>query len=426
MSKLTKRIVDGAELKDRSYFIWCSELRGFGVRVFPTGKRTYVVDYRTAGGSRRRMSLGPHGVLTTEEARKLAIATLGEVVRGDDPQLERTTRRKSLTVAELCEHYLAAADKGLILGKRGTGKKASTIATDRGRVAQHIVPLLGTKLVIELTRSDVSRFIRDVQAGKTAKREASGKVRGVTLVTGGAGTAARTAGLLGSILTFAVNEGIIEANPATGVRKPAYNKRERRLTAEEYGRLGKALAEAEEEGERQQAIDAARLLILTGCRLGEILKLRWGEVDFAGQCIRLADSKEGRSVRPIGRKVVELLEEIRAREDEGAFVLPGVRGEGHYAGFPVAWRRLMKRAELDGVTAHTLRHSFASVAGDLGMAESTIAALLGHSAGSVTSRYVHHLDTVLIAAADKVARTIHGMTGAECKVVQLPSHTRQA
>lgn len=405
MPKLTKRIVESAEPRAKQYTLWCSELPGFGVYVLPTGRLTYFVDYRTADGRRRRMTLGRHGQVTAEEARKLAIARLGEVVRGDDPQLERTTRRKSLTVAGLCERYLEAAEKGLILGKRGSGKKASTIATDRGRIAQHIVPLLGTKLVIELTRADVSRFIRDVQAGKTAKREASGKVRGVTLVTGGAGTAARTAGLLGSILTFAVNEGIIEANPATGVRKPAYNKRDRRLTAGEYARLGKALAEAEEEGERQQAIDAARLLILTGCRLGEILKLRWVEVDFASQCLRLADSKEGRSVRPLGREAVRLLEEVRERVD-GYFVLPAVRGEGHYAGFAVAWRRLMKRAELDGVTAHTLRHSFASVAGDLGMAESTIAALLGHAMGSVTSRYVHHLDSVLLRAADRLSAEI--------------------
>jgi integrase len=163
------------------------------------------------------------------------------------------------------------------------------------------------------------------------------------------------------------------------------------------------------------------LLALTGCRLGEIENLKWSEVDADGGCFRLEDSKEGASVRPIGRPAFDLLATIE-REKENPFVLTALRGAGAFGGMPGAWRRIVKRAELEGVTPHTLRHSYASVAGDLGFAESTIAAMLGHAAGSVTSRYVHHLDSVLIAAADKVARTIHGMmTGAEGKVVQLPN-----
>lgn len=188
------------------------------------------------------------------------------------------------------------------------------------------------------------------------------------------------------------------------------------------------LAQAEAEGATSQGVNGAWLLALTGCRLGEIEGLRWSEADDDGSCFRLTDTKEGASVRPIGRPAFDVLAGI-ARRQGCPFVLPAVRGkrEDAFGGMPGAWKRLAERAKLEGVTPHTLRHSFASVAGDLGFTESTIAAMLGHAAGSVTSRYVHHLDTVLVAAADKVARSIHAtMTGAESKVVRLPRRGRSA
>jgi len=422
MPKLTKKIVDAAELREKPYFIWCSDLPGFGIRVFPSGKRVYYADYRNKSGQRKRMTIGPHGKLTTEEARKLAMMTLGDVLKGEDPAEERATRRNSLTVKELCANYLEAAERGLIMGKGGRAKKASTLYVDRGRIERHIIPLLGSKLVRDLAQADIHRFIRDVAAGKTATVEKTGKPRGKAIVEGGIGTAARTAGLLGGILSFAVSEGVIPFNPAQGVKRPADKKRQRRLTAEEYRRLGEALEKAEEEAETEQAIHGAWLLALTGCRLDEIQGLKWSEVDEAGGCFRLEDTKEGASVRPIGRPVFDVLARIERRKG-CPYVLPAARGaKGHYGGLPGGWERIAERAKFTDVTPHTLRHSFASVAGDLGFTESTIAAMLGHAAGSVTSRYVHHLDSVLIAAADKVARAIHAqMTGEEGKIVQLPS-----
>lgn len=391
MAKLTKRLIDGLEPKSSDYFEWDDELPGFGVRVWPTGRKVYVAQYR-AGVRTRRVKVGTHGPLTVEEARKEAKGILGDVARGEDPQEDRVTRRKSLTVSQLCDNYLQAAERGLIMGKGGKAKKASTLYTDRGRIDRHIRPLLGNKLVRDMTQADVARFIRDVASGKTAVVEKTDRKRGKAIVEGGTGTAARTAGLLGGILSFAVSEGVIPFNPATGVKRPADNRRQRRLTADEYKALGKALAAAEADAETAQGIKGAWLLALTGCRLGEVESLKWSEVDDDGGCFRLEDSKEGA-----------------------------------FGGMPGAWRRIVKRAELEGITPHTLRHSYASVAGDLGFTESTIAAMLGHAAGSVTSRYVHHLDSVLIAAADKVARTIHGMmTVAEGKVVQLPNRKRKA
>lgn len=405
MPKLTKRIVDAATPHETKYFVWCSELPGFGVRVFPSGRRVYYADYRTKTGTRRRMSLGAHGKLTVEEARKLAIVTLGDVIRGEDPAEERATRRNSITVSELCDAYLTAADSGLIMGKGGKPKKASTLYVDRGRIERHIKPLLGRRLVVELSASDIGRFVRDVQAGKTAGVIKTG-FRGKAVVEGGPGTAARTVGLLGGILSYAASEQIIAVNPTAGVRRPADRKRRRRLTAEEYSELGRALADAEENHTaRWQAMTGIRLLALSGCRLGEVVRLRWTEVDVAGSCLRLEDTKEGASVRPLGAAACAVLTAL-PRLFNCPYVLPAARGSGPFASLDDALERILKRTGLTGITAHTLRHSFASMAGDLGYSESTIGAMLGHAGHGVTSRYIHHLDAVLIAAADRTAEAV--------------------
>lgn len=408
LPKLTKRIVDDAALRDKPYFVWCSDLAGFGVRVFPSGKKVYYCDYR-AEGVRRRMNIGAHGKITTEEARKLAIVTMGSVVKGDDPLLERKTRRRSMTVAQLCDQYLELANKGLILGKGGRAKKASTLATDHGRVERHIKPLLGRKLVVDLKQADIARFIRDVTAGKTAVVEKSDKKRGKAIVEGGAGTASRTAGLLGGILTHAVSEGIIEFNPARGVKRPADNKKERRLAPAEYRALRKALDAAE--AESWQAIAGIKLLVLTGCRISEIVKLRWEEVDIEGSALRLEDSKTRKSIRPLGKAAIAILEALSRAEDEHGrpvpWVLPGIRDvRTPFGSLSNAIERITAAAKLEGVTAHVLRHSFSSVGGDLDISEATIGAIIGHAGYSITSRYVHRLDSVLVATADKIAAEV--------------------
>jgi integrase len=419
--KLTKKIVDAALPREKQYTVWCSDLKGFGVYVQPSGSKTYFVDYRV-DGARRRMTIGRHGTITADEARKLAIETLGGIVlQKADPLLERKTRRASLTVAQLCDQYMKAAEKGLILGRRKSQpKKASTLEIDRGRISRHIKPLLGNKLVIDLTRADVTKFMRDVAAGKTARKDRSGKNGARVEVRGGMGTAGRTTGLLGGILTYAVDEGIIPGNPARGVKLPADNVRDRRVTADEYRAIGNALSGPESEVDTPQAITGAWLLALTGCRLGEIAALRWDEVDEEGGCFRLLDSKSGPSVRPVGRKAFDVLRKA-LRVSGNPYVLPALRKDGHYNGLEGAWTRFMKRSGLEGVTPHTMRHSFASVAGDIGYADSTIGAMLGHAGGTITSRYVHRLDSVLVAAANKVCGEVYRqMTGEVGKVLEMP------
>ena len=316
-----------------------------------------------------------------------------------------------MTVTQLCNAYLAACDKGLILGKGNRSKKESTLATDRGRIERHILPLLGTRKVKDLTTPDVTRFMRDVTAGKTAATVKT-KLYGKAVVTGGAGTATRTVGLLGGILNYAVSEGVIGVNPAHGDKKPASGRREVRGSPAQDRQFGAARELAAERGENPLTLAAARLLALTGCRRGEIDLLKWSEVDEPGSCFRLSDSKEGASVRPVGSPAFAVLHTLE-RYDGCPWVLPNRARSNYFQGLRNAWDRIAEAAGMPDLTPHGLRHGFASVAADLGCSESTIAAMLGHAGGTVTSRYIHHLDSFLIAAADRVARQIHGyMTGA--------------
>jgi integrase len=401
--KLTKRNIDTIKPHaKRDIYVWDEEIAGFGLRVKPSGVRSFMIQYRNSSGDSRRHTLGKLGVLTAEDARKMAKAALADVAKGNDPSAQRSADRTAITMSQLCGTYLAAAKKGLILGKRGRPKKASTLYADKGRIERHIIPLLGGRPVRDLKTPDLVRFMRDIAAGKTADDIKTG-FRGRAIIKGGAGTASRTMGLLGGILSFAVLDGIIPTNPVRGVKRPADNHREIRLTHDQYRALGKGLTEAEANGENQSAIFGVRLLALTGCRRGEIERLRWDEVDLAGGCLRLSDSKEGKSIRPLGSVAADLIARLPKK---APFVLPGNSSDSFFSGLPKAWMRIRKRADLPDLTLHGLRHAYASVASDLGYTEPTIAAMLGHANGTTTGRYIHHLDAALIAAADKVSSFI--------------------
>ena len=407
MTKLTKRTVDAADVHEKDYFIWDDELPGFGLRVFASGKRSYLIQYRAAGRT-RRYTIGLHGVWTPETARQEAKVQFGRVARGDNPSEERQLDHKAITVKELCALYVADLNAGLILGKGGRPKKPTTIVTDTGRIDRHILPLIGTRRVKDLTSADINRVLKDIMAGKTRVAVKTKKLRGKAIVRGGAGTATRTVGLLGGILTYAVEAGIIERNPAHGIRKPKDNVRNRRLTQAEYRTLGEMLQKAAEKEKYAMTVDIIRQIALTGCRRTEMIKLMWTEADTEGSCLRLIDSKEGASIRPIGLPVVEYLEE-RRKDQTNTYVFPGQGEDNAFGSFPNHWEQIFKDSPLAGVTPHVLRHSFASIANDLGFTEVTIAALVGHSKVSVTSKYIHTLDTALIMAADTISGYIQGL-----------------
>jgi integrase len=349
---------------------------------------------------------------------------LGEIVQGGDPAAEKRAVRKALTVAELCDLYLADAEAGRVLTRNRTAKKASTLVIDKGRIERHIKPLLGTLTCASVTRDDVDRFMYDVAEGRTAIRAKTARKRGLARVTGGQTAATRAVGLLGAIFSYAVRRGMRADNPAHGIQRFADRKRERRLSDHEYAALGRAFREADTAGIWPPAVVVGRLLALSGWRSGEALRLNWSDLDLARRTAILADSKTGRSVRPLSHAACDLLRNLPRMGADRVF--PASRGGAdtvlHFKKF---WPRISRLGCLpQDVTPHVLRHSFASLAADLGYSEPTIAALVGHKGQTITSRYVHSADAVLLAAADAIAnRTAELMGDAtpEAEIVPLRS-----
>jgi len=382
---------------------------GFGARRQKGGAVAYVVKYRTVDGRQRWATIGRHGApWTPEMAREEAKRIVGEVAKGGDPARMKREARQAATVSELCDEYLDGCKAGRVLTRRQTAKKASTIDGDRGRIERHIKPLLGALKVAAVTPADVERFRDAVSEGATATRIKTRK-HGLARVTGGRGTATRAMGMLGALFSFALRRGLRPDNPVRGVARHAYEQRERRINDIEYAALGKALRTIPETA-WPVGVAAVRFLALTGWRRGEMLGLEWSEIDLSTRTARLEDTKTGASLRPLSHAACEAVRELPRL---GALIFPASVGPDRpMRGFNKIWGRVAKQAALPAdVTPHVLRHSFASIAADLGLSELTIAALIGHKKASVTSRYAHHADAVLLQAADAVADRIAELMG---------------
>jgi integrase len=393
--------------------IWDSVVPGFAARRQKGTAVAYVLKYRTGEGRQRWHTIGRHGApWTPDTARAKAQELLGEVAKERDPAAEKRARRRAMTVAELCDMYLADALAGRVLKRSGTAKKASTLTIDKGRIERHIKPVLGTHPIAAVTRRDAERFLHDIAEGKT-KAQVKTKARGLARVKGGKTAANRSIGLLGAIFTYAVRHGMRVDNPIHGLQRFADAKRDRRLSEREYAALGTALCKAKDAGIWPAAIAAVRFLAVTGWRRSEALGLRWSEADPDRWTVILGDTKSGRSLRPLSHAACDVLRSMTQIGASGSnLVFPATRGEGTMQGFRKLWLRIAKLGGLPtDVTPHVLRHSFASLAADLGYSEPTIAALVGHSGRSVTSRYVHSADAVLLAAADAVANRTCALMG---------------
>jgi integrase len=230
--------------------------------------------------------------------------------------------------------------------------------------------------------------------------------------------------LLGAIFTYAVRRGIRLDNPVHGIVRFAEGRRQRRMADDEYRMLGMALAKARQERVWQQAIAATWLMILTGWRRGEVLGLQWSEVDLPRRTARLADTKTGESIRPLSELACTV---IQSQPRIGDVVFASRSGETPIVGYRKMWLRIAKLGDLPAdITPHVLRHSFASLAADLGYSEPTIASLLGHKTHSITSRYMHSADAVLLAAADAVANATMKLMGSDQAQPQLRHQPRDA
>jgi len=425
VEKLTKRSVDGARPKKYRYVVWDAEVRGFGLRIEPSGRKTFIARYRVGGGRsgvQRQATLGRYGTITPDQARKLARRTLAAAANGEDPVgAARSNRQPAITISEVCDWYLEQAAVGRIRGRRGLPIKHSTLAMDRSRIETHVKPLLGKKSVRILSSHDFEEMQTRIALGKTVRHAADSKPRrrgGVA--SGGEGVAARTLGMVAAILEHAVRHRLISNNPAKGARKIARRTQVLRLSMEQVRSLGQAIHKAANDGESATGLGVIRFILLSGFRRNEALglQLSW----LSDHAVNLPDTKSGPQVRPIGAAAMDVLR-AHAQGTDGKWVFPADRGEGHFIGVRKVLGRVCRKAGLKGVTPHVLRHTFASVAGDLGYSELTIAGLLGHAGGSVTAGYVH-LDAALVTAADRVssvlADALDGMPTAQVIPISRP------
>jgi integrase len=381
VAKLTKRMIEALEPREREYFLWDEELRRFGVRVLPGGRKSFVIQYRI-GKRSRRMNLGLFGVVTPDAARKRALQALAQVAAGVDPLEEQRAKLNAITVAELAAKFEI---NHIELNCR---LKASTGREYRHALKRYILPALGKLKVGAVTRADLAR-LHSSMADRPYQ-------------------ANRTLEVVSKMFNLAEEWGYRPegTNPRKGIKKYAEQKRERFLSPAELRRVGEVLDEmAAERIEMPSAIAAARLLMLTGCRLNEIMTLKWSYVHLASGELRLPDSKTGKKVVQLGQPAVTLLRGL-ARVPGNPWVLPGKVEGGRLTDLQPFWRRVRARAGLIDVRIHDLRHTFASVAAGEGMSLTMIGKLLGHTQHQTTARYAHLAGGTVKMAANDVAAVV--------------------
>ena len=395
MTKLTIRTVAAAKPADRDILVWDDQLPGFGLRVKPSGVKSYLIQYRNKHNVSRRYTLGRHGVIGPEKARVKAKSLLAGVQDGADPATERKEALNAPTMAELTEQYM---DEYAM-----PRKKPSSVEQDERNIRCHILPALGrNKKAADVSRQDVMKMVNGLKD------------------TPGASNRARA--VLSKMMELAEVWGIRppNSNPCKHVKKYPESKRERFLTMEEFNRLGETLAEAEQQNvESPQAIAAFKLLIFTGCRRGEILGLRWDEVDQERQCLRLTDSKTGPKVVHLNAPALQVLQGIE-RKEGSPWVIPGRNPQDCLVDLKGPWRRIRKKAGLDGLRIHDLRHSFASVGAAGGVPLQMVGLMLGHAQASTTERYSHLAPDPVKTANEVIGQRIAAaMRGESGEVVEL-------
>ena len=339
-----------------------------------------------------------------------------DAARGIDPAAERIARRRELTVADLVKLY--EAEGCFVQGGRRQGQpiKPATVKTWGRLLDHHVLPIIGSRKLSDVTPADVERVARAISTGKTGKARREGQVG--RHARGGEGAAIKTIGVLSSAFLFAVRRDLMHQNPVrhANVRR-VHGRRERFLTIDEIAVLGASIENLA--GNRKINIKAAnivRMLLLTGARRNEINRLRWDEVDLQNLRLVLADSKTGKSVRPLATAAAALLASL-PRAHGSPWVFPAERGDGSFAGLQAAWERIVAASGLRDVSLHTLRHTVGSSAVSSGESLPLTGGILGHASQSSTSIYAHMQRDPVQRAADRainpIAAALEGKEPAE-------------
>ena len=386
MSRITNKLIEGLPLPAKGNKVhWDTETKGFGIRITAAGAKSFVLRY-TLNGRERRYTIGDYGPtpgLNTSTARTIADELKGRIAKGQDPLEMRVSLREAPTVRNLCEDYLERHAR--------PHKRPRSVRDDQSMIESHIVPKLGSLKVAAVGRRDIDTLHQSLK--KHPYR------------------ANRVLALLSKMFNLAVEWEWIGRNPAKGVRKFPEEKRERWLTTEELTRLTNALSKCK----NKRAANAIRLLTLTGSRKGEVLKAEWSQIDFErGVWTKpSAHTKQKRTEHvPLSAPALALLSEMKEEAvPDIPFIFPGDTPGKPLQDFKKEWTNILKRAKLENVRVHDLRHTYASHLVSSGLSLEIVGRLLGHTQAATTQRYAHLADDPLREATNRMGAIIENAEG---------------
>jgi len=403
--KITKRALKLIpDNRTSEFFLWDTELKGFCVRAYKSGRSIYAVRYKR-GFDQGWHKIADADVITPEQARKEARQLLAGVARGELPKPPVVDSTIPRTVSQLIDAFIS---EGPI---DRPDKRQSSWDNDRGYLNNHARSLLGKRAFRDLKPADIAKFQDDVLKGKSARPPTNKKGRGVR---GGRGAAVHAVRSLSAALGWAVDREWIDSNPVSKIKKMKDGSRERYLSKNETRRLVQAIETLLQENEiTSDQIDILNLVALSGARRGEILALKWSEVDLERGLLLLppARHKTGGANRPkaipLSTPANTILAKRSTADDRSPdFVFPSARSKsGHIEQIRHSWDKLKKRSKIDGMTIHDFRHAYASFAINDGASLAHIGANLGHKRISTTERYAHLRAGVGATVAEAVGKT---------------------
>lgn len=365
--------------------------KGFGVNVTKAGAKSFILNYFTKAGRERRITIGAFPDWTTGAARIKARELKRLINDGGDPLADIEEARTAPTIADLCERFVAEH-----LPRRRPG----TALNYRILIDRHILPALKNHKVADVTFADIDALHRSIS--RDAPYAAN-----------------RTIAVLSKMFSLAIRWTMRTDNPCRTIEKNPENKRKRYLSGDELTALTKALAAHPD----RQAANIVRMLLLTGARRGEVLSMRWGDLNLSsGTWSKPGSTTKQKTdhVVPLSAPARQLLAEIRdaysakhPRKPLPTYVFPGDGDSGHTVEIKRAWRTICQAAGITGLRVHDLRHSFASQLASAGASLPLIGALLGHSNPATTHRYSHLFDDPQRAAVERVAAIIGAAGKAE-------------
>ncbi|MBA4118827.1 MAG: site-specific integrase [Candidatus Puniceispirillum sp.] len=376
MPKLTKRLVESlAPVPDKIIKSWDSELKGFGVFVLPSGRRTYYFQYRNADKKIKSLKIGVHGHITTDQAREICKARAFSLAKGEDPEIARR-KEANPTLGSLVVEYLS---------KQASKKRPKSQREDLKLLKNHILPAFEKKDLINIYTRDIQNLHLSLE--KTPY------------------VANRALALLSSLFSFAALWGYRADNPVKGIPKYQEEKRSRWLNQDELDRLLDAL----ETHPKNTVARVLKFLVLTGARKGEALGATWDQFDLEKgvwtKPSHLTKQKKNEHL-PLSQQALDLLLTIREEKAAGNYVFPGRKKGEPLKELKTFWAKILKEANIENVRIHDLRHTYASHLVSKGLSLSIVGKLLGHTQASTTQRYAHLADEPLRAATELFSREI--------------------